>query len=107
MPTKKTAPKIGDTCWVVRWCIKAGLVDDENPEYGGDPDRDVYCSRRVATRAEAEAVAREVYPIDQHGMVWYWPAEFMAYDEDDADLYYPHVGRWEETADAEYYEDED
>jgi hypothetical protein len=31
------------------------------------------------------------------------PAEFVPYDEDDADLY-PGVGHWVETDDPEHYE---
>jgi hypothetical protein len=47
-----------------------------------------------------------VYPLDQHGVVRYWPARFVPYDEDDADLY-PGVGYWEDTGDVEFYEGED
>jgi hypothetical protein len=101
-----TQPKIGDECWIVEWCIKAGLVDEEHPEYGGDPDLDVHRNRRVATREQAEATAREVYPQDQHGAIRYWPARFVPYDEDDADLY-PGVGYWDEIGEYEFYEGDD
>jgi hypothetical protein len=105
MTTKTKRPKIGDECWFVRWCIKAGLVDEDHPEYGGDPDLDVTRTRRVDTREEAEAVAREVFPLDQYGSVVYWPARFVPYDEDDAGPY-PTVGFWEETGEDEHYEGE-
>jgi hypothetical protein len=106
MTTATKRPKIGDECWFVEWCIKKGMVDDAHPEYGGDYDLDVNHTRRVATREEAEQVAREVYPIDQYGAVSYWPARFKPYDEDDA-AFYPHVGYWIETGDTEYYEGDD
>ncbi len=52
-------------------------------------------------------IHREVYPeaVGKFGVVEFWPAEFMAYDEDDADLY-PHAGYWDATGDTEYYEGE-
>ena len=101
----KQKPRVGDTCWFVRWCIKRGMVDEEHPEYGGDPDKDVDRSARCETREEAERKAREVYPLDQYGCVAYWPAEFVAYDEDDA-VRYPHVGFWDATADPEVFDGE-
>ncbi len=63
--------------------------------------------RRVASKEEAEELAREVYPqtTETYGVVEYWPATFVAYDDDDAESY-PHAGFWEATADAECYDGE-
>jgi hypothetical protein len=97
--SKLARPRVGDRCWFVEWCVKDGAN-----EYGDhDPDKDEKETRRVSTREEAEALACSVYPQDVRGFVEFWPAEFVAYDEDDA-LAYPHVGLWETTADAETYE---
>ena len=96
-------PRVGDTRWVVQWCTKIGMADDEHPEYGTDPDRDVMRSRYAGSREEAERIAREVFPLDVRGVVEFWPVEFVPYDEADA-ARYPHVGFWECTADSEYYE---
>jgi hypothetical protein len=104
-PKAARRPKVGDEAWFVEWCTKQGMVDEDHPEYGCEPDKNVMESRRVASKEEAERVAREVYPLDQQGSVSYWPARFVAYDEDDAETY-PHAGHWEATDDAEYYEGE-
>lgn len=105
MTLKQNRPRIGDSCWFVEWCVKLGLVDDEHPEYGCNPDRNEMRQRRVNTREEAERLAREVYPLDAYGAVPFWPATFMPYDDDDA-VIYPNVGFWEATADADHYEGE-
>ncbi len=101
MTQSKPRPRVGDVCWFVEWCPE--LAFDES----GDVDRDscVNSIRRVATKEEAETLARKVWPQTQHawGVVDYWPAEFVPYDEEDA-ARYPHVGHWEDTADAESYE---
>jgi hypothetical protein len=102
MTTKvKNRPRVGDTCWMVEWC--SALAFDEV----GDVDRD-NCTdvvRRVATMEEAEALARKVWPATTNtfGVVSYWPAEFVGFDELDA-VRYPHAGYWEATADAQCYE---
>jgi hypothetical protein len=106
MTIKAKRPRVGDEAWLVEWCTKAPLLDDAHPEYGGDPDRNEYETRRADTREEAERLAREVYPLEQMGAVRYWPARFTPYDDIDA-ADYPHAGRWEETGDAEYYEGDD
>jgi hypothetical protein len=104
MATKeKYRPRVGDERWFVEWCVKLGKADENDPDSEWDRDSDVYRSRAVATKEEAEKLAREVYPMDQYGAVAYWPAEFVAYDEDHA-ADYPHVGFWEDTGDAEHYE---
>lgn len=102
----KRQPKVGDECWVVAWCIQQGLVDDDHPEYGGDPDKNEMRRRTVPTREDALHVAREVLPQDVFGMVTYWPVRFVPYDENDAGLF-PHVGYWKDQADAEVYEGEE
>lgn len=101
--TTKQRPRVGDTAWFVEWCVKMGMVDDAHPEYGCNPDKSVMRTRRAADREDAERIAREVYPLDQTGAVAFWPATFVAYDEDDAALY-PHAGHWEPDNDPEYYE---
>ena len=107
MTIQKTKPRVGDTCWFVEWCVKVGMVDESDPSMGHDPDSDVNRSRRVETRAEAVALAREKYGIAKTttGFVEFWPAEFVAYDEADAAAY-PHAGFWEATADAECFDGE-
>jgi hypothetical protein len=105
MPTVKHKPRVGDTCWLVEWVTKLGLEDENHPEYGCNPDKDKRSIRQVATKEEAERLAREVYPQDQYGAVCYWPATFVAYDEDDTGRY-PHAGFWEASTDGEYYEGE-
>ena len=107
MVAQKPKPRVGDTCWYVEWCVKIGLLDESDPSQGCDPDLDVNRTRRVGTRAEALAVAREKWPVAEKtsGFVTYWPAEFVAYDDDDA-VAYPHAGFWEATADAEYFDGE-
>ena len=49
--------------------------------------------RQVATKEEAAKLAREVYPQTTNifGVVEYWPATFVAYDEEDKALY-RHAG---------------
>lgn len=79
------------------------MIDKDHPEYGCNPDLNVERRVRCDTQEEAEAKAREVFPLDQYGSVAYWPAEFVAYDEDHAERY-PHVGFWEATGDGEHYE---
>lgn len=102
---KQSRPRVGDETWVVEWCIEQGMVDEEHPEYGCDPDKNVMRTRRAADRESAESIAREVYPLDAQGSVAYWPTRFVPYDEDDAALY-PHVGYWDAIGDTEYYEGE-
>jgi hypothetical protein len=99
-------PRIGDACWFVEWCIELAFCGG-NQEYGVDCDACKMACRRVGTKEEAERLAREVYPVTTKtfGVVGYWPAEFVPYDDDDA-VRYPHVGRWNATADPEYYEGE-
>jgi hypothetical protein len=88
----KTRPTVGDTAWFVEWCYELAF------DQGGDVDRD-NCKehrRRFATKEEAAAFAREIWPTttDKLGIVTYWQADFVAYDEEDA-ARYPHVGYWE------------
>jgi hypothetical protein len=94
-------PKVGDECWYVRWCTvvvydDAGCVDLE---------KCIMRTRRVATKADAQRAAREVYPLDRFGAVAYWPARFTPFDEKHAALF-PHTGEWKDTAEEEYYEGE-
>jgi hypothetical protein len=94
-PGTRPRARVGDKAWKVDWVKKLGLVDDEHPEYGCDPDRNV-----VATRA-----VHEVLPLAAAvgGPVAIWPVEFVPYDEADAATN-PHAGFWEDQADAEYFE---
>jgi hypothetical protein len=102
-PSKRYRPRVGDSRWFVEW--NEEIVLDES----GDIDRDATeakeKTRSFKTREEAEAFAAEVWPKTHNafGIVVYYPAEFVAYDEDDA-ARYPHVGYWEGTADTEVYE---
>lgn len=101
---KNPLPKsrVGDRAWLVEWCHFRYQDEDGT----GDPDRDQTSSRRFASREEAMAYAKEVYPQDQYGAVMVTQVEFTPYDEDDvAD--FPHAGFWEATADTEYYEGEE
>jgi hypothetical protein len=108
MSAQRTAsrPRVGDEAWVVEWCTKIGMVDEDHPEYGCDPDNSETTEQIVPTKADAERLAKEVYRLDKYGSVPYWPIRFMAYDEDDVHRY-PYVGYWDATDDAEYYEGED
>lgn len=74
-------PKIGDSCWFVEWCVN--LPRDEQ----GDCDIDAaeYESEQVATEADALAIAKRVFPIDQFGSVRYYPSVFTKYGWDDGD----------------------
>jgi hypothetical protein len=103
--TNKPRPCVGDTAWFVEWCEKLVFYEDsEDVDCDACPQK----TRRFATREEAAAFAKEVWPktVNVFGVVSYWPAEFVAYDEDDAILY-PHAGFWEDTGDSEYYEGEE
>src|SRR5215831_15051007 len=99
---RKPRPRVGDTCWFVSWCSRLGFYPDMPGEV--DLDRCEEEVRQFATRGEAEAFARAVYPAatQTFGVVDYWPAEFVPYDEADARRY-PHAGYWEPTADPEHY----
>jgi hypothetical protein len=102
MTTTRRRAAIGDTCWEVEWC--EALRVDENGD--GNPDRNKTVVRCFRDHDAALAYAREVFPKDQYGSVSITPMEFRPYDEDDVARYGPHVGYWEHTADAEYYEGE-
>ena len=102
----KNKPRVGDEAWFVQWCVKIGLEDEDHPEYGSNPDLDVNRTRKFATRDEAEAFARVIYPQDQRGAVAYWRSVFVAYDEYDA-LIYPYAGYWETQEDSEWFEGDD
>ena len=107
---KPYKPRVGDTCWFVEWVYELVWVDGDSTSEYREIDRD-NCktrTRRVATREEAAALAKEVWPQTHQafGLVNYWPAEFVPYDEDHAGMF-PHVGFWEATADGECYEGEE
>lgn len=100
MTKHKKRPMIGDECWFVEWAYE--------PCFDGGGDIDPYnCKEHeqiVATKEEAEKVAHEVWPesCNVWGVVNYYPARFVPYDEDDA-LVYPHVGFWEPIGDTIEY----
>jgi hypothetical protein len=101
---EKKRPRIGDECWFVEWCSK--LAFDEC----GDVDRDncKNTTRRVNTREEAEALAKEVWPRTKEtsGIVEYWHARYEAYDDGDGSG--PYLHHWEPTEEwPEVYEGED
>ena len=98
---KRPRPKVGDDAWFVEWCVKLGWTDGER-----NRDEDVYRTRRADTRAQAESIARDIFALDAYGSVAYWPAIFVAYDEDDVDRY-SHAGFWEPSAEAIHYEGPD
>lgn len=104
MTTQKTRPRVGDECWFVEWTYEMAFEGEGEYRYV-DRDNCKTRTRKVATREEAERLAKEVWPqtVDCWGIVEYWPSQFVAYDEDDASLY-PHAGFWEATADSEIYE---
>lgn len=99
-------PRIGDECWFVEWCLELAFYDDD-PTGDVDRDRCKMIERRVATREDAEQLAREVYPVvtQTYGVVEYWPARFVPYSENDA-ADYPHVGYWDAIGNSEFYEGE-
>jgi hypothetical protein len=103
--TKQTTrPRVGDSCWFVEWCSELAFYGDDP---NGDVDRDncKMARRKAASREEAVRLAREVYRIatTTFGVVEFWPATFVAYDDDDA-IAYPHAGYWKADADPDYYE---
>lgn len=87
--------RIGDKTWEVEWCSEIPL--DEN----GDSDMDAakYHFVHIQDKDKALAYAKKVLPKDAFGAVRVTPMMFVAYDEDDADLY-PHVGFWDATSDS-------
>jgi hypothetical protein len=105
----KQKSRVGDECWFVEWVYELVWVDGDDTSEYREIDRD-NCktrSRKVSTKEEAERLAREVWPQthDAFGVVQYWPAQFVAYDEEDAGRY-PHVGYWEATDEGECFEGE-
>ncbi|MBV8094428.1 MAG: hypothetical protein JO110_14625 [Acetobacteraceae bacterium] len=91
-------PRVGDECWFVEWCVALAF------DSVGDVDRDG-CTmerRQVATEAEAEQLAREIWPQTHgiFGIVNYWPARFVAYEER-----YPWAGYWQH-GESKVYEGE-
>lgn len=104
--TTKQRPQVGDKCWLVEWCVELAF-EDNNPENGVDHDNCKLKRRQVATKEEAENLAKEVYPqtTNTFGVVEYWPAVFTAYDEGDA-IRYPFAGYWKRSGDYEFYEGE-
>ena len=90
-------PRVGDKAWFVEWCEELVIVDGEC-----DHDQCVMNERKFATKDEALAFAKEVWPktTNAYGVVNYWPAKFTPYDEDDAAMY-PTVGFWEPAGDRE------
>jgi hypothetical protein len=107
---KAAKPRVGDECWFVEWTYELAWVDGDDRSEDRVLDRD-NCktkTRRVASREDAEKVAREVWPQTHNtfGVVEFWSARFTAYDEDDAALY-PCVGFWEATGEGEFYEGDD
>lgn len=94
-------PRVGDECWVVRWCVNIPV-----DEYG-ESDLDAAEYREAAYKTPAAAWKRAIreYPNDAFGAVVVTPMTFVAYDERDARLM-PHVGYWEPSGDAECYHGE-
>lgn len=106
----KPRPRVGDEAWFVEWTYELAWEDDDDSSEYRTVDRDnckTHC-RRVATREEAERLARQVWPETREtfGVVEYWSAQFTAYDERDAAMY-PHAGFWESTGEGGVYEGED
>lgn len=95
--------RIGDLLWFAEWVESLGYVDSEHPEYGLDPDLHRYRTRRFLTREEAEAFAAATAATSPLGVVEIWPAEYTAYDPEEADLY-PHAGYWLAVSDPEFIE---
>lgn len=110
MNKQKQRPRIGDECWFVEWVYELVWVDGDSTSEYREIDREA-CktrTRRVATKEEAERLAKEVWPqtVDRFGIVEYWHAVYEAYDDDDGTGPYCH--RWEPTSEwPEVYEGED
>ena len=80
MKTKKKLTQIGDTTWFVKYCSDIG------PQQDGEFDPDL-CKDTIIpceTKDDAEAKAKEVYPLSKTGTVSYWPATYLPYDESEA-----------------------
>lgn len=90
-------PRVGDTRWIVEWLVAVGQSED------GDRNRDldIMRTRSAKDRDEAVSLAKEMLPLSVDAQVCFWPVEFVAYDEADADRH-PYVGFWEDAGDAEY-----
>lgn len=100
-------PRVGDECWFVEWVYELAWVDGDSTSEYREIDRDE-CktrSRKVATKGDAERLAKEVWPqtVNCFGIVDYWPSRFVAYDESDV-IEFPHAGFWEATDDGDVYE---
>lgn len=109
MSKQKNRPHIGDECWFVEWTYELAWVNGDDTSEYREIDRDA-CkqhTRRVATREEAEKLAREVYPQTTNcfGFVEFWHARYEAYDDNDGSG--PYLAHWQATADyPETYEGE-
>jgi hypothetical protein len=106
--TAKARPRLGDECWFVQWTYELVWIDGDSTSEYREIDRD-NCkerTRRVATKAEAERLAREVYPetVGVFGFVEYWHAVYEAYDDNDGTG--PYLAHWEPTGDPATYEGE-
>jgi hypothetical protein len=107
MTKQAKRPRVGDECWFVEWTYELFWIDgDDTSEYREiDRDRCKDRTRQVASKEDAERVAKEVWPEthDTFGVVEYWPARFIPYAEEDA-ADYPHAGFWETIGEVEVYE---
>jgi hypothetical protein len=107
----KTArkPTIGEECWFVEWVYELTWVDGDSTSEYREVDRD-NCKtriRKVASKEEAERIAREVWPETHNafGVVEYWHARYEAYDDDDGTG--PYLPHWQATEEySEVYEGE-
>lgn len=110
MSKQKTRPLIGDECWFVQWTYELAWVGGDDTSEYREVDRD-NCktrTRRVATKEEAERLAKEVYPQTTtcFGFVEYWHARYEAYDDGDGSG--PYLAHWQPTEEyPETYEGEE
>lgn len=110
MSSTKSQPRIGDEYWFVQWVYELAWVDGDSTSEYREVDRD-NCktrTRRVASKEEAERLAKEVYPQTHNGFgfVEYWHARYEAYDDGyGSGPYLPH---WQATEEhPETYEGEE
>jgi hypothetical protein len=89
--------RIGETGWEVEWCSHIPL--DENGD--GLLDQAERHFRDFVEKSDAEAFAKEVYPLDAFGSVRITPFTIEPLADD-----IPHVATREYTADSEFYEGE-
>lgn len=110
MAAAKRQPRIGDECWIVEWVYQLAWVDGDSTSEHREVDRDNCKTRRrtVATKEDAERLAKEIWPQthDAFGIVEYWQVRYEAYDDGDGSG--PYLPHWEPVrAYGEIYEGEE